>query len=110
MYFDKEQWSVIGDDAPIVCAGAVSSTVLVSPRVGSRYKVCIRVPSGLFSFLRKPLNVDANKLKNKPVRFYLEEDFPGEWTFILSTLALPVAIELWPYKGLPNWAERSRCL
>lgn len=110
MYFDKEQWAIIGDSVPATYFGVIGNTVLVCPRVGAKYRVCIRVPSRMFSFIKEALKLDADKLKNKQIRFYLEEDLPGEWALVLATLALTVAIDLWPYKGLPNWAVRSRCL
>lgn len=110
MFFDKEQWSVIGDALPQVCCGVIDNTVLVCPYVGAKYKVCIRVPSGMFSFIKDVLKLDANSLKTHPVKFFLEEESPGEWCFIIGTLAMSEALALWPYRGLPSWAVKGRCL
>ena len=110
MFFDKEQWPVIGDDEPITCAGVIHNVVLVCPRAGAKYKVCIRVPSGLFSFIKEVLKLKPEDLKTHPVKLFLEEDAPGEWCFVIGTLAMPEALALWPYKGLPQWAVRGRCL
>lgn len=110
MYFDKEQWDVIGSDVPETSLGIIDNVVLVCPRVGSKYKVCIRVPSGMFSFVKTVLKISKEDLKKRPVKFFLEEDGTGQWYFTLATLAYHTAIDLWPYKGIPNWAVRGRCL
>ena len=110
MIFDKEQWEIIGAEKPEKVLGIADNVVLVNPRVGSRYKVCIRVPSGMFSYAKRGLKLSAEDLKHRPLKFFLDEDGNGLWYFTLSTLAMSYSIDLWPYTKLPGWAVRDRCL
>jgi len=110
MYFDKEQWPVLGDDLPQLCMGVINNTVQVVPQKDSVYKVCIRVPSGLFSFSESTLLLSPAELRRKPGSFYLEEVSHELWMFTFTTMALPEPVDLWSYKGLPIWGIRGRCL
>lgn len=110
MFFDTEQWPVHAGEGPGLLLGVVDNRVLVCPRVGKKYKVCIRVPSGFFSFMNDALKLQPEAVKSHPVKFYLEEEHDRSWCLIMGTLAMPSALALWSYRSLPAWAQRTRCL
>ena len=107
--FDKEQWQIIGDDRREVLLGVVSNTVFVYPAYGKPYSVCIRVPSGFFSYMRDVLKLGEEEAKARPVAFFLEEH-AGLWYLGIKYGSPSCTIDLWSYKKMPTWAHRLRCL
>lgn len=107
--FDKEEWSIQGADTPEVLLGVVSNTVLVEPLHGKAYYVCIRVPSHFFPYMREVLKIPEELAKLHPVQFSLEQQ-EGIWYFAATYGRVRDIMDLWKYKDLPIWANRTRCL
>ncbi len=107
--FDKEQWPIIGDDEPGVLLDVVSNVVAVHPERKAAYSVCVRVPSGFFSYMRDVLKLDEDTAKARPVTFFLEES-DRLWYLGIRYSVTEEVLDLWSYKDLPAWASKVRCL
>lgn len=110
MIFEKEEWTMVADDDPRTLLDAVSNVVDVVPRRASAYRVCARVPSAFFPFMRDVLKVRREEALEKPVSFLLEEVDSDRWIFAADCKNGTGVVDLWFYKDLPYWAGRHRCL
>ena len=104
--FDREEWHIAKDTEQRMYCDVVDNTVDVMPERKTAYSVFIKVPSDLFSYLRQVSKLSIEALRANPVSFYLEE-FEGVW---ILGIRLPGedSMDLWSYKGQPNWAWRVR--
>lgn len=101
--FDKEQWVVIADTEERKYADVISNAVYVAPERGREYVVHIRVPSGLFTYLKEVMKISEEDMREYPLSFYLQED-NEVWYF--GTEQRNISIDLWRYRSLPAWGNK----
>lgn len=105
MIFDKEQWKVIAEDDKVLYGGFVRNSVVV--HTAPAYVVYIRVPTDFFPFIEQYCPEVVSLARKKPLSFYLDNE-EGHWVFGYYVPLRWAWVDLWLYRGLPEWANEAR--